>query len=326
MVTILLLTATFKSTWSQQSSTYDPKDLYLVTKFDGAEFLGNIITYDAREIYMNTEKIGDVYIPKHEIKSIKKVNPDYYKEFSGEDLFATRYFITTNGLPIKRGDNYIQWNIYGPDFQFGVANNFGVGIMTSWAAIPVIANAKYSIRIGEKTNMALGALVGTGSWAFPDFGGILPFASMTYGNRKNNLTISAGYGALFYSNQVYNPNTSTSYKDHFSEGRALFSIAGMAKISSKFSLVFDTFIAPWGPDRTVTNWVDRGYWQDKGTYVPNYVKETTTERSPNLAVILPGIRWQLKSDAAFQFGFTGFYFGNEFQPFPIPMVQWYRKL
>jgi hypothetical protein len=326
IVFLLLSMTAFNNTWAQQPGIYDPNTLYLVTKFDGAEFLGNILSYDAHELLIKTEKIGDVYIPKHEIKSIKEVNPKYYKEFSGEELFATRYFITTNGLPIKKGDNYIQWNIYGPDFQFGIADNFGIGIMTSWAAIPIIANAKYSIPLSEKTNIALGALLGTGSWAFPDFGGVLPFASFTYGNRKNNITISAGYGALFYSTTNSNPMTFIEYKDYFTEGRVLLSIAGMAKLSPKFSLVFDTFISPWGPERKVTNWVDKGYWQDKDTYVPNYVQEITTERSPNLAIILPGIRWQMRSDAAFQFGFTGFYFDNKFQPFPIPMVQWYRKL
>jgi len=310
---------------AQNAKTIDPAKLYLVTKFDGAEFLGYIKSYDARELLISTEKIGDVYIPKHEIKEIKEVKPEQYKEFSGEELFSTRYFITTNGLPIKKGDNYIQWNLYGPDFQFGIADNFGVGIMTSWAAIPVIANAKYSIRLGENTNMALGALLGTGSWALPDFGLALPFASLTLGNRKNNLTFSAGYGALFYSEDNYNPTTSSSYKEKFSEGRVLLSVAGMVRINPKFSLVFDTFISPWGPEKTRTVWTENGYYQN-GNYVPSWVSSTVTQRSPNLAIILPGIRWQLSPDKAFQFGFTGFYYDGKFLGTPIPMIQWYRKL
>jgi hypothetical protein len=312
---------------AQVSLNEEQNKLFLVTKFDGGEFLGTILSYDSRELLIRTENIGEVYIPKHEIKSIKEVDPVYYKEFSGEELFATRYFITTNGLPIKKGENYIQWNLYGPDFQFGIADNFGVGIMTSWAAIPIIANAKYSLKLGEKTNMALGILAGTGSWAFPDFGGILPFVSMTYGNRRNNITFSAGYGALFLADEIWNPITNAESKEHFTEGRILVSVAGMAKISPKLSLVFDTFISPWGTERTKTEWIDRGYYdQPRGEFISNWTKETRIVSSPKLAIILPGIRWQMKPDAAFQFGFTGFYFDNEFQPFPIPMVQWYRKL
>lgn len=310
---------------SQMSVFNDPTKLFLVTKFDGAEFLGTIISYDARELLIRTEKIGDVYIPKHEIKEIKEVNPEQYKEFSGEEIFATRYFITTNGLPIKKGENYIQWNLYGPDFQFGIADNFGIGVMTSWAAIPVIVNAKYSIKLGKNTNLALGALLGTGSWAYPDFGLALPFASLTFGNRKNNLTFSAGYGGLFYSESNFNPYD-PNYKDKYSEGRTLISIAGMAKISPKFSLIFDSFISPWGTEKTYTDWIDTTPWDYKETHVYNWVATKRKVKSPGLAILLPGIRWQMKPDAAFQFGFTGFYYDGEFAPFPIPMVQWYRRL
>jgi len=326
VIAVLLLSVSIINCLLAQNNTlYDPVKLYLVTKFDGAEFLGAIKSYDARELLISTEKIGDVYIPKHEIKEIKEVSPKQYKEFSGEELFATRYFITTNGLPIKKGDNYIQWNIYGPDFQFGIADNFGIGIMTSWAAIPVILNAKYSIKLGEKTNMALGALLGTGTWVYPDFGLALPFASLTYGNRKNNLTFSAGYGAFFFTQNVYNPNNGNTYKEKFSEGRILLSVAGMLKINPKFSLIFDTFISPTGPEQKYTEYIDKGYYEN-GIYIPNAVASKRTARSPGLAIILPGIRWQLDSNKAFQFGFTGFYFDGEFSPFPIPMIQWYRRL
>lgn len=312
---------------AQNPNTIEPGKLYLVIKFDGAEFLGSIKSYDAHELLISTENVGDVFIPKHLIKEIREVNPEMYKEFSGEELFATRYFITTNGLPIKKGDNYIQWNLYGPDFQFGIAKNFGIGIMTSWMAIPVIVNAKYSIKLGENTHMALGALLGTGSWAYPDFGGILPFASFTYGNRKNNITFSSGYGSLFYTNDVYNPNTNISHKEKMSEGRVLISVAGMVKINTKISLVFDSFISPWGPKMTTTEWIDKGQWNNDGTvYTPNYISTTVTKKSPNLAILLPGIRWQLDSKKAFQFGFTGLYYDGKFLPFPIPMVQWYLKL
>ncbi len=327
MLLFLLTFFFFETAISQEVSLPESSKIFLVTKNDGTEFLGEILSRDAREILIKTEKIGEVYIPKHEIKSIKEVNPKLYEDFSSEELFATRYFITTNGLPIKKGENYIQWNVYGPDFQFGIADNFGVGVMTSWAAIPIIANAKYSIRLGEKTSMALGALAGTGSWALPDFGLILPFASFTFGNRKNNINLSAGYGALFYTRENYNPITYASFDEKFSEGRVLLSIAGMAKINSKFSLVFDSFISPFGNEVARTEWEDKGYYdQSKEEYVPNWVSKTVKEKSPSLALILPGIRWQMDANKAFQFGFTGCYYDGEFVPFPIPMIQLYRKL
>lgn len=302
--------------------------LYLIEKHDGVKYLGKVISMDDREVLIDTEDLGRLYIPKHLIREISPILVKTDENFLTEELFATRYFITTNGLPIKKGENYIQWNLYGPDFQFGVADNFGVGVMTSWVAIPIIATAKYSIKLGEKTSMALGLLAGTGSWAMPEFGGFLPYVSVTFGDRRNNLTLSNGYGYIFYEDEWYNPTTQQFETKNESEGRYLFSIAGMAKINEKFSLVFDSFIAPWGPYITVYNYEYTDHFDPvTGNYIntTTIVKETT-ERSPNLAILLPGIRWHLDADRAFQFGFTGLYFDNEFVPAPIPMVQWYRRL
>lgn len=298
----------------------------VVVKDNGVKFIGELLSIDAREVLIKTENFGEIYIPRYVIKEIRPVVSDENKHVFTDELFATRYFITTNGLPIKKGENYIQWNWYGPDFQFGVADNFGIGVMTSWGAIPVIANAKYSIDLGKNKSMALGMLAGTGSWALPEYGLLLPFVSFTYGNRTNNITFSTGYGSLFYQEDDYNYYTGESIPTNYREGRILLSVAGMAKISEKFSLVFDTFISPWGPEHTYTNQVNNSYWDNNGNYVEKYDMETYTERSPNLALILPGIRWQLDADRAFQFGFTGLYFDGEFIPAPIPMVQWYRRL
>ena len=122
------------SLWAQNNQNItpdEPEQIYLVQKFDGTKFIGTIISQDEREVLMDTKDMGRFYIPKHLIKEIKPIFQDEKDHYLTEELFATRYFITTNGLPIKKGENYIQWNLYGPDFQFGVADNFGVGGMTS---------------------------------------------------------------------------------------------------------------------------------------------------------------------------------------------------
>lgn len=299
--------------------------IYLVQKQNGVKFIGELISSDAREVLLRTSQMGDIYIPKHEIKEMKEILPDAQKQYVTDELFATRYFITTNGLPIKKGENYIQWNLYGPDFQFGIADNFGVGVMTSWAAIPIIANAKYSIDLKNKSSMALGVLAGTGSWAYPDYGMMLPFVSYTYGTRRNNITFSGGYAQLFYQEEVWDQNTSMSNNINRQMGRLLVSVAGMAKLSDKFSLVFDSFISPWGTPVTKTETVYNN-WNENTMGNDNYTNIEVKEKSKPIAILLPGIRWQMNPDAAFQFGFTGFYFEDEFQPFPIPMVQWYRRL
>lgn len=326
LFSIFLILCIFFSSWSYaQNDNTDPKKYFLVQKHDGVKFIGEILSSDAREILMKTADLGEIYIPKHVIKEIKEILPEENKQFITEELFATRYFITTNGLPIKKGENYIQWNLYGPDFQFGVADNFGVGVMTSWAAIPIIANAKYSIDLKGKTSMALGVLAGTGSWAFPEYGLLLPFVSLTYGTRRNNITFSGGWAQLYYEEEYWDGNKDRNINRQI--GRALVSVAGMAKLNEKFSLVFDSFISPWGTDvKSMEQTSVEHFDPNTQSYYYTYQNKEKTEKGKPLAILLPGIRWQIDADRAFQFGFTGFYVDNEFLPFPVPMVQWYRRL
>ena len=182
-------------------------NLVVITKQNGTKFIGEIISRDAREILLKTKDLGEIYIPMHVIESIREILPDAPNPYIEDDIFATRYFITTNGLPIKKGENYILWNLYGPDFQFGVKENFGVGVMTSWGAVPIVFSAKYSKDLGENKSIAFGALAGTGSWAIPEFGLLLPYTTLTLGDRKNNISFSLGYGLLFYPGDEYNPST-----------------------------------------------------------------------------------------------------------------------
>ncbi|TND08531.1 MAG: hypothetical protein FD123_2327 [Bacteroidetes bacterium] len=282
--------------------------IFVVTKNDGTEFVGKIISQDAREVVIETQKLGQIAIPKHEIREIKEVDKGDMTsdgEYIPKEVFSTRYFITTNGLPIEKGESYVQWNLFGPDFQFGVGKNFGMGIMTSWIGMPIIGSAKYSMELGDNVSLGLGTLVGTGSWVAPDWGMALPFGALTIGDRKRNINFSGGYGAVFY--------------DGNSEGRALCSVAGMFKAGNKISLVFDSFIMLPGKSEQV---LVTGYNYSSGTSYSYY----EARKKPGFALLIPGIRWQTDSKKAFQFGFAGLSVDGEVVPVPIPMVQWYRKL
>lgn len=287
--------------------TYKTQLLYKVEKNDGVIFVGNILKQDSREILLKTERLGEIYIPKHEIHSIVEIKEgdiDKDGEYIPEEMFASRYFITTNSLPMEKGDSYMLWSWYGPDFQFGVKKNFGVGLLTSWFGIPIIGSLKYTINISEKFNVGISSLIGTGSYLAPDFFLGLPFATVTVGDKRNNLNFSAGYGFLTYKTEESYRDTSGVY--HYNtvrrnEGRLLLSVAGMVKITKKVSLIFDSFIAPRG-----------------GT------------NQYGFALVLPGIRLVTEKNRSFQFGFAGlgidYGYGMEFEPFPVPMISWFKKL
>lgn len=206
---------------------FDPSKIYIVTKNDGSKFTGNILSSDAREVLLKTTTIGEIIIPKHEIRSIVEFQPgdDKFKE-----IFASRYFITTNGLPVEKGDSYVQWTLLGPDIQFGVSDNVGIGVMTTWIANPVALSFKYSGNLGHKLNYAVGALVGSTLWSASGVTFALPFAAVTIGDENANLNVSGGYGIAKY--------------DGYSGSQAMFSLGAMKKVTRSGSLVFDSIILP----------------------------------------------------------------------------------
>ena len=282
--------------------------LYVIIKHDGTEFIGKIISKDAREYLMDTKNMGFVFIPKHEIQEVREIKPgdiNAFGEYIPTEIFSTRYFITANSLPIERGESYIVYNVFGPDFEFGVGKNFGFGIMTSWVGIPIIGTAKYSFNINEKVNVGVGTLLGTGSWAQIQSGLALPYGTITFGDRKRNINFSGGYGALVI--------------DGDQQGRALFSIGAMTKAGKRISIVFDSFIIPPGSYHDVVNSI-----YDPTTN--SFTVVTTKERDPGIALMIPGIRWQNQNRSAFQMGFAGVIFDGEAVPIPFPFLQWFKKL
>ncbi len=164
----------------------------VVIKNDGSSFTGYIITRDEREMLIETESLGRIYIPLYEVKEIIP----YEVSGRGSTLFSTRYFLTTNGLSMKKGDRYAVINYYGPEAHFAVAENFSLGIMTTWFAMPIVGSAKYSFSLNGKTHLAIGLLAGTLSWAELGSAGILGYGSITFGDYNNNLTLSGGWAGI----------------------------------------------------------------------------------------------------------------------------------
>jgi hypothetical protein len=274
----------------------DLNKTYIIKTYDGATFIGKIKSYDKKEVLIETVKLGEVTVPTYQLEKLEEAKASDLTEegdYAKDNLFATRYFITTNGLPIKKGEAYALINWYGPDIQYGLADNLSVGIMTSWLGTPVIGSVKYSHKINENTSLGLGALVGSMGWASLKTGGALPFAALTVGNRKTNFTVSGGYGALWLDD--YDGGFDVS-------GEALGSFAGMARVSNSLSLVFDSFI------------------------IPGFGKDT-----PFTALLIPGIRFQRKENFALQLGLTGIYSSDMnydsggFAPIALPMFQVYWK-
>ena len=226
----LIIIFGLNQTFAQETTSKEEPVLMRVKVNDGTEFIGYILSDDKREILIKTEDQGELYIPKYSINKIEQVAESDFIDgkYVGEERFSTRYFITTNGMPIKKGEHYAMFNMYGPEAHFAVADNFSVGVMATWVAMPVIGTAKYSFPIAKNVNASVGLLAGSTLWAGAGYGA-LGYGAITFGNRTANFTLSGGYAGV-------------SDGDGTSGSAPLFSAAGMVKLGRRVTFVGDSFI------------------------------------------------------------------------------------
>jgi hypothetical protein len=147
-------------TLAQKDST-----LKVIQLTNGNEYIGTIISDDGREMLFESTTVGKIYIKKTDVKSISNYNEDDFVVINNEKVksnpFSTRYSFTTNALPIKKKNNYYMINLWGPEFHVAVADNFNVGIMTTWIGSPLALAAKYSFQTkNPKVNFSIGEIIG----------------------------------------------------------------------------------------------------------------------------------------------------------------------
>ncbi|RCL77002.1 MAG: hypothetical protein DBW72_00630 [Flavobacteriales bacterium] len=348
---------------SNAQSTPRDTSLRLVEKHDGTKYIAKIISDDGRELLLQTEALGKLYLPKSEVKRISKIE-DVGEikdgEFREESPFTTRYAFTNNALPIKQRNHYAMVNLFGPEIHFAVSDRLNLGIMTTWIGSPLIAVGKYTIPTdNEKVNFSIGTMLGTSGYLnqFRGFGG-LHWGTFTYGDRKNNISFSAGFGyfnsgdnAFSYEPGVYVGDSNTfTYPDGSSYTSynypnipvseipnlikaPILSVAGIFQLTNKASLFFDSMLALGKSNRTQVTYSGGQYNYDPITGEPlpssNYVA-TVTEPEQISAValyVMPGMRFQKNENRAFQIALAGVSVwdnGNNYT-FPLPTMSWFFK-
>ena len=186
--------------WSQTGDI--DTNTYVVIKSNNQEFIGKILSDDGREILLMTASIGKVYINKSDIKSMVLIsdakNQIINGEYRGSGVFTTRYQFSTNAFSILKGENYAKINLGGPEVHFAVSNNFSIGVMSSWIASPVGLALKYTVPTrNEKVNFGVGTIMASSGYiAQGRIWGGLHWGMLTIGDRKNNITFSAGYSYI----------------------------------------------------------------------------------------------------------------------------------
>ena len=105
--------------YAQEPAADSVAEKVIVTTHDGVVRVGVIVSDDGREILLETENLGKIYIAKSDVKTIRPFAEsdriDVTGEYQGNDPFSTRYYFTTNALPIRKGEDYGMLNLYGPE-------------------------------------------------------------------------------------------------------------------------------------------------------------------------------------------------------------------
>ncbi len=330
--------------------------LCLIEKNDGTKYIAIILSDDARELLIETEAIGKIYILKSEVRRITLIeNTDAIRngELLEESPFSTRYAFTNNALPVKKGNHYAMANWYGPEVHFAVTNKLSIGAMTTWIGSPFVLVGKYSFPTSNpKVNFSIGTMLGSSGWlgSFQGFGG-LHWATFTYGDRKKNISFSAGYGYVSPGAQrrvpvvgvyvgdssVYtwtdidgNITTETDYsipeipyveEDTRFFKLPIFSIGGIYQITSKTSLFFDSMFGYLSPSI-----LNSESWS--GGITSPIIIEVLPKSRTNALYFMPGLRFQGKEHIAFQIALAGVsaWGGSDRVTFPLPMISWFFKM
>lgn len=360
LFTLLNLIMAFGSLGQQN---YDPDASYAVTKNDGTTYIGKILSDDGREVLMMTESLGKIYIPKSDIRSIKKIEPNDLKRgvYVGENVFTTRYQFTTNAFPIKKGENYAVLNLYGPEVHFSLADNFSVGVMSTWIGSPIALALKYTIPTKDpKLNFGFGTLIGSSGYLnqAQGFGG-LHWGMVSYGDRFNNVTASFGYAyfnngsegtdwltapGTYYSSNPMGGGFNFPMTLPFGTGTykaPIVGLSGMFAVGERATFILDVMGLSASQER---------YYQTAnfdGTEIWNSNVVTINEPTPysarsNNLVVMPAMRFQRKDNRAVQFSLAGVIgqtternssiyetnLGKEYKntySIPFPMVSWFFK-
>lgn len=301
---LLFMNFCFVAVFAQPNSG-DPRMVrYTFNLKNGSTYTGTIISDDGREMFVLTETVGKLYITKTDLRNMTKIDDKKAAEFEDNFItggryledgpFTTRYNITTNALPIKKGENYAMTNFHGAEVHFAVSNRLNLGIMTTWIASPMAIAAKYSIPTKHpKLNFSLGTLLMTSGY-FANFKGYghLSFANVTLGDRINNITLSAGY--FGFNGPRNNPLTGP-----------LASVAGSFKVGPKANFIFDSMFG----------YVDYKYQYLGGLDVSDF--------NGRAIMISPGMRFQSSESFAWQISLATI--AADQIAFPAPFLTLFKK-
>ena len=220
-------------------------------------------------------------------------NPEKYKSSVAktdtvikENEHASRYFFAPSAYNLKKGELYGATNYFlAYDFQYGITDNFSLGMGSTVAFIPFYITPKLSFKVGENSRISVGDILVLGTWG-TQFTANLAYGVYTYGNSNSNVSLGLAY--LSSSGAEIDSKLS----------QPVINISAMAKLSDYMYIVSENYFSMG------TSTGESYEWWTTNTF--NY------EKSSNIAMGALGFRFiNKKRDVqSIQFGLA--YFINSY--------------
>ncbi len=170
----------------------------------------------------------------------------------------TRYFFAPSAFNLKKGDLYyntVYFLIH--DVQYGISDNFSMGIGTTVIGLPIYLTPKISFPLGEKSALAIGDMLLLGTWGTNALGN-LAYLNYSYGGPDGNLSIGGGY---LYTNDSDITSETHSIVANFST---------MARMSRQIFFLMENYVL------TVNLKRDASYYSEgSGYYSEEYSQRNT---------------------------------------------------
>ncbi|MDO8367535.1 MAG: hypothetical protein Q7T20_12110 [Saprospiraceae bacterium] len=223
-------------------SATDSTQLWHITTKDGNDYIGTIVRQDATHVVIRTTSLGEISVPKSQIKIMEPVRKEQMVEgeFWYDSPHNTRYFFAPNGYGLRRGEGYYQntWVLLN-QVTYGFSDNFSLGLGTipiflfGAPGVPFWITPKFSMPIKkDKLNLGAGVLYANAIGFDSEAGGGagMAYGVLTTGPRDRNLTFGLGYG----------------FADGDWAEYPLVTISGMYRVSRKFSFLTENYLIPVG--------------------------------------------------------------------------------
>lgn len=224
----------------------------------GKRYTGVLTEINASALSITTKREGVIVLTAVNLVDITTGGiPD---SFSGDYDHGSRYLFAPSAIPLHKGEGYYHnYMILMNGFRYGITDEFSVGGGII-APLGFYADAKYGRQLGEKFHAAIGGMVITTPFLY---GLGCGFGSVTLGDRKTNVTFSAGYGAV---------GAGGGWE---ATRRPILNLSGMWRLGDNFSLMTENYFMPL----------------TRGTYVGNtFVEETYYHPQMSLGFRIGGIR------------------------------------